>query len=438
MKIMPPPNMIMSEKPILPHLETRIVRHVRRGLGRLIAITLLCMLASVACSGLRSSTVSGGAPPPGPLSGKVSFNGKLLLVGEHLWDIESGKELRQFPVPRSITMPNGGAQGKTYLTGAVLGPNGNRILTAVEALIPPELVDGGLVQLWDVATGQEIGHFQPQEGLVMDVDFSPDGNRILVKLHTASNYDTIQVWDAELSRRLLVLQGLRTSINGPSWRYMSYSPDRDKIMVLTFRKVTIYDAVSAKELCVVEQEDKASLSFNFAQFSPDGSLILTTDGDRRTCVWDAKTGRLIRSFSLTRHKGHGGEQPYALFVPHSRNIASGTDDGAAVLWSLDSGKEIRRFDATGLSPGSVDQMTLSSDGKRLITIREIAASAPVERIACLWDVESGRLLRQFDAEDTMVGFSPADERVLTIRGGKPFSLWDSATGKIIRQYNAGQ
>ena len=45
----------------------------------------------------------------------------------------------------------------------------------------------------------------------------------------------------------------------------------------------------------------------------------------------------------------------------------------------------------------------------------------------------GRLIKQLDAQEAIVGFSPADERFITTKDGKPATLWNGETGTIIRK-----
>jgi WD40 repeat protein len=388
------------------------------------------LATSLVAAGLACSTFTGSSHQqmdlgPGPsLIRYSSFNGRQLLIGDSLWDVESGKELQHFRVAHPF-----------YITATRFNPDGRRALTATAQHFGT-LDLGGPVILWDVATGREISRFAPHDGYVFDVQLSPDGRRMLAVLTgTQSNSNAIQIWDVNSAQRLLVVQGLWTPLFGPpAARYVSFSPDGGRLVVLSFRTITIWDAVTGKRICTMEpQKGTAKPDFLVAtQFSPDGRFVLTEQCNGVTRIWNAATGRQVQAFAVTIHSAQ--YWPYALFTPDGRGVISGSDDGIAILWQIESGKEIRRFQIPGPGRAPVYQMVISRDGKRLIAICESARKNDPKQGVSLWDVESGRLIKQFYGHEEIVGFSPCDETFVTVNNRKPAALWDGATGEIIREY----
>jgi WD40 repeat protein len=367
----------------------------------------------------------------------LSFNGKLLFIGDSLWDAESGKQLWHREVQPPVL--------QAFVTATRFSPDGRRFFSAT-ANPGPDMIVGGPFELRDLAAVKETVRFVPQPGCVVDAQFSSDGKRILTAW--TGNPDPIQIWDASSGRRLLVLQGLYTAGPDPSSaRYVSFSPEGRRVLVLSMYKATIGDAITGEQLCSLElepaQRTKEPDFFVSTQFSPDGKLFLTEQCNGVTRIWDAATGQQVQIFTAV----HESEQsnPYALFTPDGRRVISGSDEGIAILWDLASGKEIRRFQTPGLERGPVDQMTISNDGKRLITsCQDVEYAGRGNRSSIrngiLWDVETGREIRQVTKQTTIyaeriVGFSPSDETFITVKGGKPAALWDGATGKMIREYN---
>src|SRR5262249_50297346 len=153
--------------------------------------------------------------------------------------------------------------------------------------------------------------------------------------------------------------GLYTPVFGPpAERYVSFSPDGRKLLVLSYDRISVWDSTTGALICTLKPE-KETTKPDFlvsTQFSPDGKLVLTEQCNGVTRVWTAVTGRQIRAFDAAP----SSEQywPYALFTPDGRRVISGSADGLAILWEIQSGKEIRRFripEGTGV----VDYMIIS-------------------------------------------------------------------------------
>jgi WD40 repeat protein len=91
-----------------------------------------------------------------------SPDGKLLLTGGgnplRLWDVETGKELRQF------------AGHRFAVTRAAWAPDGKTVYSSSY---------DGTVRGWDVATGRQVRQFSGQRGYVWSVAVSPDGRSVL-------------------------------------------------------------------------------------------------------------------------------------------------------------------------------------------------------------------------------------------------------------------
>jgi WD40 repeat protein len=78
-----------------------------------------------------------------------------------------------------------------------------------------------------------------------------------------------------------------------------------------------------------------------AAFAPDGKTIATgTLGFDAHAVhlWDAATGQHLRTF-----QGHDAYVRKLTFTPEGGGIVSGSGDGTLRLWDPKSGKEVRRF-----------------------------------------------------------------------------------------------
>lgn len=127
----------------------------------------------------------------------------------------------------------------------------------------------GRVQLWDVASGQEIGSLKGHGKAVTQVAFSRDGRF----LATSGSDNSIKIWDVAARRELRTLAGHTTNIDS-------------------------------------------------MDFSPDGRLLASASDDGGTFLWDANTGEhLLTLISLD----DGGE--WMVVTPQ------GFFDGTPVSWN---------------------------------------------------------------------------------------------------------
>jgi WD40 repeat protein len=109
------------------------------------------------------------------------------------------------------------------------------------------------------------------------------------------------------------------------------------------------------------------------------------------------------------------------FAADGRTLAVGTRDGAVRLWDSARGTQGARFRA---HPYHVKSLAFSEDGRMLAT------ASPYNRIARLWDVNSGRLLKELDGRThiQVVAFAPGDREVATAGFDGTVQLWDVVTG----------
>jgi serine/threonine protein kinase len=153
----------------------------------------------------------------------------------------------------------------------------------------------------------------------------------------------------------------------------------------------------------------------------DGQRGLSGGKDNLVCLWDLRTGDLVRQFP-----GHTGDVTGVAFAPDGRRFVSSGVDGLR-LWDIEAGDEIRRFIG---HTGGVMCVAFSPDGKR-------AASGGSDRSVRLWDVETGRQVQQCLGHTKTVravAFSADGSLVHSAGEDSTLHLWKADTGLVIRSF----
>ncbi len=165
-------------------------------------------------------------------------------------------------------------------------------------------------------------------------------------------------------------------------------------------------------------------------YSPEGALVASAGRDRAIHLWEASSGKLIRTLW-----GHREDAWTLAFSPDGKRLVSGSGDGTVRLWEVATGKELKRFYGSELS---VKLVGFGSGGKVLISVGE---DGTVRR----WAAETGEQRGSFSAPDlrNRVVTLSSDGRWLAV-GGEPGAvdltqivLIDVDAGKEVRSFAQG-
>ena len=110
-----------------------------------------------------------------------------------------------------------------------------------------------------------------------------------------------------------------------------------------------------------------------ARFSPNNQYVVTSSTDGTAKLWDAGSGRLLKSFI-----GHSAAVVSAEFSPDGKKIVTASADNSVKIWDIETGESLITI------PNTNSCASFSPDGKRVVT-----ASA---RAAQVWDATNGELV----------------------------------------------
>jgi WD40 repeat protein/serine/threonine protein kinase len=329
------------------------------------------------------------------------------------------------------------------------------------------------MRVLDLDLGAEQPGFAVGTGGVLTVAFSPDGHTI-----AAGSWDgTVSLWDARTRRRIATSPPLA----GRVWS-VAFSPDGASLASGSgdWQGPADLRLWSARTLEVGPPLHGHHDGVTSVAFSSDGQSLATSSFDRTVRLWNLRTGR-----QHNRFRGHLDSISRVAFVANGR-LVSASWDGFIKFWDATAtqGETALSREETGGLPESI---SYSPDGRslavaggedaRLIDLRarnvrhtlrhpgcdviarspdgKLLATAGSDRIARIWDAQSGALrreLKRHDAKIWSIAFSGGGELLATgdwflyedaraIRAKQEPAaangsarVWDVASGALVREY----
>lgn len=401
------------------------------------------------------------------LSVQFSSDGRRLLTASYdhtarLWDLGTGKELRVF-------------RGHSWwvwsarFAPAQAGQVEQRIVTCSQ---------DGTARVWQVADGTSSPPFHGHQGPVFAAEFAPDGETV-----ASAGEKSILLWQPAKLRPFDFENVLSdqprataefTTLTGHTGaiRALAFSPQGKKLLSASHDNTLIVwntnDGTIAKHLrahagwvrsCDFSPSGEEVLSASFdgralvwkwrehaeqrqigprvlsghadavlaATVTPDDSTIITAGRDHSARSWRIGDGQPLHEFV----EGHEFLMSHAAFVlgePDANGarpqlVVTAGGDGAARVWDLQRGVELRKLEGTGRAAA----LAVSHSGEWLVTGSD-------EHAAIVWHTQRGERLATWpraDGETTVLAVSPDDRLVYGGDEHGQGQLWQRDTGRVL-------
>ncbi|MHC4503614.1 MAG: PA14 domain-containing protein, partial [Planctomycetota bacterium] len=264
---------------------------------------------------------------------EFSPDGRMIMtapsnVWVQLWDASTGE--------KAVRSPGHGSGAHAH--HARFGTSGRLVVSAGKEN----------VLVWETTTGQLRHRLVGHTKAVRAVALSADDRRVI----TVASDNTARIWDeAGNSLHVLKIGGLPEAA--------AFSPDGR--LAVTSSPVRIWDAKTGAPLAKFD-------GHAFAEFSPDGKLLLTIAG-KEVHVRDLRRGRVLHKL-----RGHSAKITSAAFSRDGRWVATASEDMTARIWQVASGLTARKL--VGHASAVLD-VSFSPDGR-------MVATASLGRSACIW------------------------------------------------------
>ena len=347
---------------------------------------------------------------------KFSHDGQKLLSTSYdktarLWDVGTGKQLRRY------------YGHNWWVWDAAFSADDSRIVTAGQ---------DGIAIVWQTETGEQSPPFTGHEGPVYTVAFSPDGASVV-----SGGYDRrVLIWkpgdvqpyryDNLASKESIDPGAKYRALDGHTSVVRSVSYSHDGKLILSGGQdhtVKVWDAESGKALKTFRGHDEM---VSACAFSMDDKAILSASHDTHVKKWSIVDYEEIRVLRGRLLEGHEDAVLAASFSPDGTRIVTASQDRTARTWSAGSGSADKSFQEGHefLASSSV----FAADGKRMLT-------AAVDNTTRIWNVTTGTEMQRLPGtgRSAAVALSPDGRWVLTGGDSRPgddkqnkeLKLWDA-------------
>ncbi len=250
-------------------------------------------------------------------------------------------------------------------------------------------------------------------GMVNALAFSPDGKHLAVGTDgdwSGAGIHSIDILEAATGRRVRRLAAVKKGPRSPT-AAVAYSRDGTRLVALQGTWVAVYEAPSGRLLRAFETFEQPPFRAPVAGGPPQDETVITW----AHCLSLSSDGKIVAVGGT--HVG-----------PDAAKVQRWT--GLLGLWTVDSGRFLRRFDGHS---NSVIAVAFSPDGKAL-------ASGSCDHTFRLWDTHTGKAkgpTDRFSNPVSSLDFSP-DGKHLVCTGGDGCTLFDASTGRTVREVCHGK
>ncbi len=251
---------------------------------------------------------------------------------------------------------------------------------------------------------------------VSSLSWSPDSRQIV----SASNDQTVHVWDASTGNNLHLFQDESDAV-----RVVAWSSDGSSIATAGVdAQVRVWDVATNR--LIVTYRGHSEDAVNTIAWSPTQLLLASAGNDGTVHVWDAIEGQPV-----TIYRGHAGRVYAVGWSFDGKRIVSGGSDASVQVWESLTGSNLSHYRSQLASVLSVAWNPVWGVGLTPTP----SDSRSDQRVACgredgtvqMWDTVNGRevVVYHHVAPVYVVAWSPNGKRFAFASDDKTVQVWDT-------------
>nr|MCU0404706.1 caspase family protein [Chitinophagaceae bacterium] len=308
---------------------------------------------------------------------------------EHIggqWDIETGKQIKTFEIPRE------------QFNVVHLNKDINRLYTATGS---------GIIKIWNTSTGEVIHEIQTvKDKLLTSLSVNEEEDKLIAGSLDGSSY-LITIPDEKIRK---TLRGY-TNVVGS----VTFSEDGSKILVVN--DLETYKVLDAEHFRINTKVSVKGNELNRADLLPNGNKLFVTSGDSMFFM-DASNGKFLHSID----KKYLGQNPPAFSGKGELLFITGMDS-VIRIWETKTASLILEI-SDSINP--ITSLNISSDGKSLMSVH-------IDGSIKMYDPNNGEVIVSLTDklnENYYVQLSPDGEKIMAFADKKAI-VWDAKDGNKI-------
>ncbi len=216
---------------------------------------------------------------------------------------------------------------KKSLVALALAGDGQSLATVEESAGKDEKESRQTVRLWNLATGKEVKSFSSPVERPSHLRFLPGGKALVALDRGGESVHLVDTATGKEQRRFLSRGELQRVL---------MSADGKRLAAVTHDSVWVWETAAGKELLRVPAVtvDRGELA---AALSADGKRLAVAVGVSFR-LWDVDTGKAVRM-----DEGHVDGVASLAFAPRGGQLLTAAPHGALLLWEAKSGRLVRSF-----------------------------------------------------------------------------------------------
>jgi WD40 repeat protein len=259
------------------------------------------------------------------------------------------------------------------------------------------------LRVWDLVGGKEEATMKGHGNWCWSVDISGDDKEVL---SSGSLDKTLRLWDMT-GKELKKYEGFESRVYGAA-----FSPDGKHVAGSGAEKDTtirIFDRGTAKE--VKKLEGHTGWVWRIA-YSPDGRKLASAGmNDNSFRIWDVDTGKTL----INGDKAHDGYVVGVAWHPKGKSLLTAGRDLTVKLWDAETGKLLKTYGGLGDNPEAV---AFSKDGKRFMVGEN--------KVVHVFDTDTGKTHHRFEDHTDQVfavAFTPDGRKGLSAGADNVLRMW---------------